>query len=390
MSDIFISYKREEQEEARDLVIALEKLGWHVLWDPNYRKNEYDDGLIEMARDEAKCIIALWSPRSVTSRFVKDDAAYGFDHEKLVSVIIEEVKLPVRFSKIQTRQLIKRNGLLNNQEFCHLVKDISAITGCPAEQTYDEEKVPGTIFCDTLKDSSQGPEMVIIPAGRFDMGDAWEDGYECEKPVHTVHIRRPFALSRFLITFEQYDTFAKNTDQRFPRDNSWGRGKQPVIDISWKDAKTYAEWLSQQTGEHYRLPSESEWEYAACSGKKKDKWAGTSIETELGNYAWYDQNSEGRVHPVGMKKPNGMGLYDMSGNVWEWVEDCWHEDGYLGAPNEGSVWQSYGEDCELREPRILRGGSWNCGAKSARSAHRHVYVPEHHYNIFGFRLARDL
>src|SRR5262245_24700801 len=147
---------------------------------------------------------------------------------------------------------------------------------------------PATVFRDKLKDGSQGPEMVVIPSGKFRMGDINSDGNESERPVHSVQINRPFAMACCEVTFEEYDRFASATGFELPHDRGWGRGQRPVINISWSDAVEYAKWLSAQTGKRYRLPTEAEWEYAARSGGKEETWAGTSREEELGEYAWYE------------------------------------------------------------------------------------------------------
>jgi len=254
---------------------------------------------------------------------------------------------------------------------------------------------PGTVFRDTLKDGTKGPEMVVVSAGTFTMGDIsgilgiWSDGYKDEKPTHKVTISRNFSIGKYEVTFEEYDQFAKTTGRDLPDDTNWkgesmGRGKRPVINVSWEDAVAYADWLTQQTGKHYRLPTEAEWEYAARRGGKKEKWAGTSDENQLGAYAWYEANSGGKTHPVGEKKPNGLGLYDMSGNVWEWVSDCYHET-YEGAPKDGSAWTS--GDCGLR---VIRGGSWDGRPGSVRSALRYGSSPDTRSDGVGCRFAQDL
>jgi formylglycine-generating enzyme required for sulfatase activity len=172
-----------------------------------------------------------------------------------------------------------------------------------------------------------------------------------------------------------------------PNDEGWGRGRRPVINVSWQDAKDYAEWLSKQTGNHYRLPTESEWEYAARSGAKQEVWAGTSQDAELEEYAVYDKNSNGRTAEVGTKRANGFQLHDLSGNVWEWVEDCWHRD-YNGAPSDGSAWGvAHGGDCGRR---VLRGGSWGYAPVSLRVSDRVVDVADYRDDSIGFRLAQDI
>jgi formylglycine-generating enzyme required for sulfatase activity len=403
MSDIFISYKREEQAVARELANALEKQGWTVWWDPKLRAGERFDDVIEVALKNSKCVIVMWSRRSVQSEYVKDEALYALRRKKLVPVAIEDVELPFRFEGLHTPQLTGWGGNETVAEFCRLVEDISAIIGSPAEKTGKKtpshkpaevqktesqppEKTlePGTVFCDTLQDGSKGPEMVVIPPGQFKMGDLWGDGRESEKPVHTVHIPRPFALGHYPVTFDEYDRFASATGRELPDDQEWGRGRHPVIHVSGEDAVAYAIWLSEQTGKRYRLPSEAEWEYAARSGGKEEKWAGTSADGELGDYVWYDGNSGGKTHPVGEKKPNGLGLCDMSGNVWEWVADWWN-DSYAGAPDSGLVWES--GDSELL---VTRGGSWRDEPWFVRSAVRIRDLRDGRCGGNGFRLAQDL
>jgi formylglycine-generating enzyme required for sulfatase activity len=160
-----------------------------------------------------------------------------------------------------------------------------------------------------------------------------------------------------------------------------------VINISWDEAKAYARWLAFATGNSYRLPTEAEWEYAARSGGKNELWAGTSEENRLPEYAVHGKYSKGSPHPVGSRKPNGLGLHDMSGNVWEWVEDCSH-DSYHSAPTDGSAWlEANGGDCRKR---IVRGGSWLYKQFDLRSSSRQAEKDEYRYLDLGFRLAQDI
>ena len=231
------------------------------------------------------------------------------------------------------------------------------------------------------------PEMVIVKPGRFTVGSPEEDNeaYSYERPLHEVVIKKPFAIGRFEVTFAEYEKFVYAAGRRSPSDNGWGAGKRPVINVSWEDARDYAKWLSEKTGKRYRLPTEAEWEYAARSGGKRQKWAGTSGEAELNEYAWYIDNAEGKTHPVGKKKPNGIGLYDMSGNVWEWVEDDWHEN-YEGAPTDGRPW----EDNPRGAGRVIRGGGGFSLAQGCRSAIRFSGPPGGRLSFVGFRLARSV
>ena len=167
-----------------------------------------------------------------------------------------------------------------------------------------------------------------------------------------------------------------------------GRGLRPVINVSWDEAKAYARWLSKETGKRYRLPSESEWEYAARSEGKDDLWAGTSDEEQLKLYAVYNENSQGRTATVGPdqgRKPKAIGLYDMSGNVFEWVEDCWHGH-YEHAPTDGAAWlETDGGDYQ---GRVGRGGSWLSGPGDLRASNRFWYGAVDRYVNIGFRLVQ--
>jgi formylglycine-generating enzyme required for sulfatase activity len=227
------------------------------------------------------------------------------------------------------------------------------------------------------------PAMQPIVSGTFEQGDTHGRGHEEEKPVHKVMIK-PFAIGALEVTFEEYKRFAIDKGRPVPHDQVWGRGRRPVINVSWKDARDYAAWLSNKTGKRYRLPTESEWEYAARSGGKEEVWAGTSDEKQLPTYAVYDQRG---TSPVRAKKPNGLGLYDMSGNVYEWVEDCWHKN-YKGAPTDGSAWLEAGEgDCGRR---VVRGGSWEDRPEFVRTSTRYGFQAGYRLYSVGFRLAQDI
>lgn len=229
------------------------------------------------------------------------------------------------------------------------------------------------------------PEMVSVSGGSYQQGDIRHLGSKDEQPVRAVTVKA-FAIGKYEVTFQEYDRYVELTGSRSPSDQDWGRGKRPVINVSWDDAVAYAKWLSQATGKHYRLPSESEWEYAARSGGRDETWAGTSTLEELRNYGVYEV---GRTEPVGSKNPNGLKLYDMSGNVWEWTEDCMH-DNYKAAPGDGSAWLEANDGSCSR--RVLRGGSWISGPKllgtSFRNGYR--YKVSDRFNDMGFRLVQDI
>jgi formylglycine-generating enzyme required for sulfatase activity len=182
-----------------------------------------------------------------------------------------------------------------------------------------DSSVNKKVFRDRLKDGSLGPEMVWIPAGSFRMGDLQGGGNKDEKPIHQVSVDR-FAMGRYEVTFAEYDKFAQATGREKPSDEGWGRGNRPVINVSWHEATAYAKWLSQQTGQQYRLPTEAEWEYAARAGKTTKYWWGNQIGSNKANCS--NSSCGDRLKytaPVGSFAPNPFKLYDTAGNVWEWV-----------------------------------------------------------------------
>jgi formylglycine-generating enzyme required for sulfatase activity len=193
---------------------------------------------------------------------------------------------------------------------------------------------------------------------------------------------KKFALGVYAVTFEEYDAFCAADGKEKPEDRGWGRGKRPVIHVFWHDAMAYCEWLSEQTGKAYRLPSEAEWEYACRAGStgeySLDKDGREVTESNLGEYAWYDANSGSKTHPVGEKKPNAFGLYDMHGNVWEWTGSAW-ESQYNDA--DGIISKNH-----ANKSVVLRGGSWVYNAVNLRAANRNWSAPGNRSDYGGFRV----
>jgi formylglycine-generating enzyme required for sulfatase activity len=229
-----------------------------------------------------------------------------------------------------------------------------------------------------------GMEFVLIPGGEFEMGSPPDEEarFEEEGPVHHVNIGKAFYMGRYEVTQQQWRAIMSDNPSYFTGDDDL-----PVEQVSWDDVQEFIKKLNEKEGtDKYRLPSEAEWEYA-CRAGTATRYSLGDDESKLGDYAWYADNSDWKTHPVGQKKPNPWGLYDMHGNVWEWVQDCWHSD-YNGAPTDGSAWvvacKYAGAD------RVFLGGSWLYYARFCRSASRYHLAPGgFRPSNLGFRILRE-
>jgi len=244
----------------------------------------------------------------------------------------------------------------------------------------------GDDFKDCVEDSPDCPAMVIVPAGSFKMGSIDGKGDPDEHPQRDVVIDKPFAVSRFEVTFAEWNACVAYKGCAAAANSGWEGENRPVINVDLEDAKGYSIWLSRMTGKTYRLLSEAEWEYAARAGTISDYSWGDEIGPGNANCDGCGSEWDGKqTAPVGSFKPNAFGLYDMHGNVWEWVADPWKGD-YSGAPTDGSVWTSGGNTGF----RVLRGGSWYNTPENLRSADRVGYHPDNRFDNLGFRVGRTL
>ena len=292
---------------------------------------------------------------------------------------VREMDLRLREMDLKLREM--------GQESRELQRRLQAVEDSGEEQRPSSAaRRAGQRFRDC--DETWCPELVVVPSGSFEMGspDGEAGRYGDEGPVHRVRIAKPFAVGVYEVTFEEWDACRRNGGcTHNPGDRGWGRGDRPVINVSWEDARAYVRWLSRETGEGYRLLSESEWEYMARGGTKTRYWWGDEVGENRANCdgcgsRWDNE----RTAPVGSFSANAYGLHDVHGNVWEWVDDCWNE-GYTGAPSNGSAWES--GDCT---GRVLRGGSWFSNPRFLRSANRFRDPSGNPDDDAGFRVARTL
>jgi formylglycine-generating enzyme required for sulfatase activity len=236
------------------------------------------------------------------------------------------------------------------------------------------------VFRDVLKDGSPGPTMIWVSTGRFLMGDIRGSGWDNEGPVQEVAVER-FAIGIYPLSFDEYDKFAEFTGREKPYDHGWGRGNRPVINISWLDALAYCNWLTQQTGETYRLPTEAEWEYVARAGTNTDYWWGNEIGINKANCIGSNSTWSGeQTSPVDAFEANPFGLYATVGNVWEWTCSK-YENQYAGEE------QHYFHQNPSTEKRSIRGGAWNSPANRARVSARAGGWPGYRSFGRGCRLA---
>ena len=256
--------------------------------------------------------------------------------------------------------------------------------GNPLGDAAERALTPGQEFSECARGC---PTMIVVPAGEFMMGleEGGHTNKANERPQHKVTFAKPFAVGKFEVTFDEWDVCvgAGDCQQVGEGTRSGSSGSQPVAKISWDDAQRFVAWLARLTGKPYRLLTEAEWEYSARAGTTTHYSFGDDINL-LEDYAWDAQNSKWSSHPVGEKKPNAFGLYDVHGNVDEWVEDRYHKD-YESAPADGSAWNEGGE-----YGRVLRGGSWGDLYTDLTSTVREGRDTDFRLDYDGFRVARTL
>jgi sulfatase modifying factor 1 len=245
-------------------------------------------------------------------------------------------------------------------------------------------------------DPVTGMEFVSVKGGCYQMGDSAGDGDANERPVHEVCIS-DFSIGKYTVTNAQFKKFRPQHNSGTSDGSNLDEDRQPVVNVSWEDAVAYAKWLSEKTGQTYRLPTEAEWEYAARAGTKTSRFWGDNpdLACKYANVA--DLTAKKRwpswtvfacddgyevAAPVGSFQPNAYGLYDMLGNVWQWCEDVYNSEAYTKLPKDNPVYEGMGEY------RVMRGGGWSNGPLGIRSSHRVGLSPSFGHRALGFRLVR--
>jgi formylglycine-generating enzyme required for sulfatase activity len=267
-------------------------------------------------------------------------------------------------------------------------KTVSVAETVPPKSARTARQPVNSTFADALKIGGDGPVMVELAVAGYFMGSYGNSlNYE-EGPRHLVKLPG-FSIGKYEVTFAEYDRFARATGRRLPYDETWGRGDQPVINVSWRDAQDYVDWLTAQTGHIYRLPSEAEWEYAVRGGSYWMYWWMDAEDAVVTDEVWANCHNCGsqwdsaRTAPIGQFPANAFGLYDMTGNVQEWTADCYHES-YDGAPNDGSAWVR--PHCTQR---VVRGGGYTSPLDTLRSAKRGQLDQDTRLDNLGFRVVRE-
>ena len=292
----------------------------------------------------------------------------------LIPVLIEDITPPLAFRHMNAAKLMDWNGTSPHHEFDRLIQSVGGKLGRAAPMPSRKPEQEKERTEKKTVTNSIDMKFALISEGEFMMGS---EDFDWSKPVHTVKIRTPFYLGIYPVTQREWNAIMGNNPSKFNGNDL------PVERVSWNEVQDFIKKLNEKEGTNkYRLPTEAEWEYAARAGTTTQYSFGDD-DSKLGEYAWYYEKSD-KTHPVGKKKANQWGLYDMHGNVWEWVQDEWH-DNYKSAPADGSAWED-----GVSANRVNRGGSWYHDAKNCRSAARSRYDPGSRYHDLGFRLLQEM
>lgn len=431
MADVFLSYKREDAETARRIVDAIRESGISVWWDDGITPRQAWDAEIEEAISAASTVLVLWSQRSVSSEWVRTEAHYGKDRDKLVPALIEPCTIPIAFTLTQTVNLCGWSGDRSHLQWRKLLTWISdivstkrdgpnapgrsattapntfrdAVGSLPSgDPIYDGAFIspktpPGTAF----RDGERMPVMRIVPKGMFLLGATENDPdrASCETPQKHIDIPAPFAVGVFPVLVSEYLELAGSLPAvppppapaqgwlaRFrsasksppqPAVPAVAEGRMPVIHISFDDVQAFVDRLSSASQQKYRIPSEAEWEYACRAGSQTRYSCGDAIDPKRAAFGL----ASGPVETGGFPA-NAYGLFDMHGNVREWTADLWH-DSFDSTPEDGRPALDGQSGM-----RVVRGGGWRDSPPMLRSAARLRATPSIRADVIGFRVARSI
>ena len=336
----------------------------------------YGEGDIEKTKKSLRNLFRFDKSRTIT----KDNYAEGFvklySSAKIKTLIGTRAKSGVIIEKKKEKKKKKKFPWLLVLGGIAIIAIAIILLGKKKEDSESEEQQNISAAMQVYNSI----KWVQVSAGEFNMGSPEGEGDSDEHPQHKVYLDA-YYISKYEITFDQYDKFCEDTGRSKPSDNGWGRGNRPVINVSWDEAKAFCDWLSKGTGKKIALPTEAQWEKAARGGNKSKgyEYSGSNNVDEVG---WYGDNSGHETHPVGQKKPNELGIYDMSGNVYEWCSDWYSSSYYSSSPRNNPEGPSSGS-C-----RVRRGGGWSSSAWTLRCANRHDRDPSFRSDLLGFRIVK--
>jgi formylglycine-generating enzyme required for sulfatase activity len=428
MCDVFVSYKKEDRALAERVVRALNAQGLSAWWDEGLTPRSAWDAELEREITLAACVVVLWTPRSVESDWVRTEAHFALDHAKLIPAMVERCTIPLAFLLRQTVDLCDWQGQADHRHWRKLLAWIAdlvnakrpdgnaVIRGTTPENAFREVvgRLPsGDAIADgafvnastpagtAFRDSDASPVMRIIPRGAFVLGSAATDPDRAvnEGPQKRIEIPQPFALGVFPVLVSEYEALVgagPTQTAAIASPRGWRSlfghtaaatavvatspdPSVPVTHVSFEDATTFVTRLSSASGETYRLPSETEWEYACRAGSRSRYAFGEMLDERMAVFG----RSAGPMAP-GSCTPNAFGVYDMHGNVREWTADLWHES-YDTIPQDGSpALEGHGS------MRVVRGGGWSDSPALLRSAARMRATESIRSPIIGLRLVRVL
>ncbi|KAF5412531.1 MAG: Hercynine oxygenase [Candidatus Methanocomedens sp.] len=387
---IFLCHSSGDKPEVRNLYQRLSSDGFDPWLDEENilggQKWEFE---IAKAVKNSDVVIVCLSHKAINkSGYVQKEIKFALDKadeqpEDTVSLIplkLEECNVPERLRHLHWIDFFEEKGY--ERLTISLQKCAETITSGIDSESNLIQRHEEVIYVEEIETfiNTIDMEFVLIQPGDFDMGSpANETGrQDNEGPVHHVTISEAFYLSKYEVTQKQWHEVMGDNPSHFKGDDL------PVENVSWNDVQEFIKKFNKKENTHkYRLPSEAEWEYAARAGTTTRYSFGDKY-SKLEEYAWYIKNSGDKTHPVGKKGANPWGLYDVHGNIWEWVQDEWHGK-YDGAPADGSAWED-GVDVI----RVILGGSWFSGARACRSANRNCSAPGDRYHYLGFRLFQEV